>query len=81
MKKINSKRKYKRIANIMVFMIMAVIQLLCSTSFLFGQKLKGGDAIANFSFIDVFGIQYEYKDFQHKKVVLAFFSICWQSNL
>lgn len=73
MKKINSKSKYKRIANIMVFMIIAVIQLLCSTSSLFGQKLKGGDTIANFSFIDVSGIQYEYKDFQNKKVVLAFF--------
>lgn len=73
MKKLNSKKKYKRTANIIVFMILAVIQLLCSNISLFGQQLKGGDAIANFSFIDVSGIQYEYKDFYDKKVVLAFF--------
>jgi peroxiredoxin len=74
MKKINSKRKYKRTANRIVFIIMAVIQLLFYPSSLLGQKLKGGEAIANFSFIDVSGKEYEYKDFQHKKVVLAFFS-------
>ncbi|MFK7772485.1 MAG: redoxin domain-containing protein [Saprospiraceae bacterium] len=73
MKKIISKRKYKRTANIIVFLMMAVIQLLCSISSLFGQQLKGGDTIANFSFIAVSGIQYEYQDFYDKKVVLVFF--------
>ena len=73
MKKISLITKYKRTANIMVFIIIAVIQSLLLTSSLFGQKLKGGDTIANFSFIDISGNQYEYKNFQHKKVVLAFF--------
>jgi len=51
--------------------IVITVQLLIINSLL-GQKLKEGDTIVSFSFSDVSGKQYEYADFQHKKVILAF---------
>jgi len=53
---------------------LTLIQLLLLTNLLFGQKLKVGDRTTNFSFTDTNGKDYDYNDFQDKKVVITFFS-------
>lgn len=58
---------------IKMYKVIIIIQLLFLSNFLFGQKLKKGDIVDNFSFTDVSGKQYEYNDFQDKKVIVAFF--------